>query len=80
METFPNIKPVARPHYNFTGIPDPFWISGFVSGDSSFCVSIEKSINQIGRVRLIFGTCLHIRDKALLIGIANYFFCHIRRV
>nr|YP_011020421.1 LAGLIDADG endonuclease [Ganoderma weberianum]WQH62843.1 LAGLIDADG endonuclease [Ganoderma weberianum] len=73
METFPNIKPVARPHYNFTGIPDPFWISGFVSGDSSFCVSIEKSINQIGRVRLIFGTCLHIRDKALLIGIADYF-------
>ena len=74
MEAFPNIKPVARPHYNFTGIPDPFWISGFVSGDSSFCVSIEKSQNQIGRVRLIFGTCLHIRDKALLIGIANYFF------
>ena len=73
MEAFPNIKPVARPHYNFTGIPDPFWISGFVSGDSTFCVSIEKSINQIGRVRLIFGTCLHIRDKALLIGIANYF-------
>ena len=24
-------------------------------------------------MRLIFGTCLHIRDKELLIGIANYF-------
>lgn len=26
------------------------------------------------RVRLIFGTCLHIRDKELLIGMANYFY------
>lgn len=25
------------------------------------------------RVRLIFGTCLHIRDRELLIGLANYF-------
>ena len=24
-------------------------------------------------MRLIFGTCLHIRDRELLIGIANYF-------
>jgi hypothetical protein len=43
--------------------------------DSTFCVSIEKSSeNKVGhRVRLIFGTCLHIRDRELLIGIANYF-------
>lgn len=55
------------------GIPNPFWISGFVSGDSSFIVSIENSNNKLGkRVRLIFGTCLHIRDKELLIGMANY--------
>ena len=75
MEAFPNIVPVARPIYHFNGIPDPFWISGFVSGDSTFCVSIEKNNNnKTGhRVRLIFGTCLHIRDKAILIGIANYF-------
>jgi LAGLIDADG endonuclease len=26
------------------------------------------------RVRLIFGTCLHIRDKELLVGMANYFY------
>jgi hypothetical protein len=74
IEAFPNIVPVARPHYKFNGIPNPYWISGFVSGDSTFCVSIEKSNNKIGhRVRLIFGTCLHIRDKELLIGIAKYF-------
>lgn len=75
MEAFPNIKPIPRSQYNFNGIPNPYWISGFVSGDSTFSVSIEKtSENKIGyRVRLIFGTCLHIRDKELLIGIANYF-------
>ena len=34
----------------------------------------EKSSNKLGqRVRLIFGTCLHIREKDLLIGMANYF-------
>ncbi len=66
---FPNIVPVARPEYKFNGIPNPFWISGFVSGDSSFSVSIEKSTNKVGkRVRLIFGTYLHIRDRDLLIG------------
>jgi hypothetical protein len=71
---FPNIVLVVRPEYKFNGIPNPFWISGFVSGDSTFSVSIEKSTNKLGkRVRLIFGTCLHIRDKDLLIGMANYF-------
>lgn len=71
---FPNIVPVARPEYQFKGILDPFWISGFVSGDSTFSISIEKSTNKVGkRVRLIFGTCLHIRDTALLKGMANYF-------
>jgi len=75
METFPNIVAVPRPHYKFNNIPNPYWISGFISGDSTFCVSIEKSSdNKVGhRVRLIFGTCLHIRDRDLLIGIANYF-------
>lgn len=71
---FINITPVDRPEYIFNCIPNPFWISGFVSGDSSFSVSIEKSENKIGyRVRLIFGTCLHIKDKNLLIGMQNYF-------
>jgi hypothetical protein len=63
-KAFPNIIPVERPIYTFNGIPNPFWISGFVSGDSTFCVSIQNSHNKLGkRVRLIFGTCLYIRDK-----------------
>jgi len=71
---FPDIMPIVKKEYTFKGIPNPFWISGFVSGDSTFSVSIEKSSNKLGkRIRLIFGTCLHIRDKDLLIGMANYF-------
>lgn len=71
---FPCIVPVNRPKYRFKGIPNPFWLAGFVSGDSTFSVSIEKGNTKLGkRVRLIFGTNLHIRDKELLIGIANYF-------
>lgn len=76
-ETWPNVVPAGRPNYRFNGIPNPFWISGFVSGDSTFSVSIEKSTNKIGhRFRLIFGTCLHIKDKELLIGILNFFYSY----
>jgi len=74
-KAFPNIVPVDRPEYKFISIPNPFWISGFASGDSTFSISIEKSSNKLGkRVRLIFGTCLHLRDKEILLGILNYFY------
>ena len=73
-EAFPNIQPVVRTEYVFKGIPNPSWISGFATGDSSFRVSIEKSTSKIGkRVRLCFDTCLHIREKDLLKEIASYF-------
>lgn len=71
---WPHVVPAGRPKYIFNGIPDPFWISWFVSGDSTFSVSKDKSDNKIGpRFRLIFGTCLHIKDKELLKGILNFF-------
>ena len=74
-KTFPNIVAVTRPHYKINNISNPYWISGFIAGDSTFFVSIEKSSeNKVGhRFRLKFGSCLHIRDRNLLIGIANYF-------
>lgn len=73
IDSFPNIIPVKRPDYKFEEIPDPYWIAGFVSGDSSFSVSIEKSQTRVGsRIRMVFGTCLHIRDKNLLTGMAKY--------
>ena len=74
LEDFPNIEILDRLEYKFKGIPDSLWISGFATGDSAFSVSIEKGTTKLGkRVRLIFGTCLHIREKDLLIGISKYF-------
>ena len=74
LEAFTNIETIDRLEYKFKGIPNPLWVSGFVSGDSTFCVSIEKGTTKLGkRVRLIFGTCLHIREKNLLIGMSKYF-------
>ena len=71
---FPDLVPIARPEYKIIEIPNPYWISGFVSGDSTFSISIEKSTSKVGfRVRLLFGTCLHIRDKDLLISMGKYF-------
>ena len=37
-------------------------------------VSIENTKYNLGkRIRLNFGTCLHIRDKELLVGMAKFF-------
>lgn len=74
LEAFSNIETLDRLKYKFKGIPDSSWVSGFATGDSTFSVSIEKGTTKLGkRVRLIFGTCLHIREKDLLIGISKFF-------
>lgn len=59
----------------FTGIPDPFWISGFISGDGSFNLNIgSSSSNSLGmRVRLRFGVGLHRRELEVVKGLAAYF-------
>lgn len=74
MKAFPNVQPTDRSDYTCNGIQNPYWLAGFASGDSSFYISIEnaKSSSKNNRVRLGFGTNLHIRDKQLLVAIANY--------
>ena len=43
-EAYPNWKKlqVNRLDYIFNGIPDPDWMAGFASGDSSFNVKISE--------------------------------------
>jgi len=67
--------PIPKPDYIFKGIPDPFWISGFISGDGSFNLKIGNSATtSIGvRVRLRFGIGLHIRELDVIKGLATYF-------
>jgi len=74
-EAFPNIVPIPRPGYVFKGIPDPFWVSGFTSGDGSFNLKIGSSATtSIGvRTQLRFGVALHIRELDVIKGLAAYF-------
>lgn len=66
---------IPRPVFVFKGIPDPFWISGFTSGDGSFNLKIGSSATtSIGvRIQLRFGIGLHIRELDVIRGLANYF-------
>ena len=72
-EAFPNVPEVKKLGYKFNGIPNPFWISGFTSGEGSFHI---LSINSnIGKQELFarFSIHLHIRDLEVLQGISTYF-------
>jgi LAGLIDADG endonuclease len=75
IEAFPKIVPVTKPHYIFKGIPDPFWVSGFTSGDGSFNIKMGNlATTSIGlRVQLRFGIGLHIRELDVIKGMAAYF-------
>jgi len=72
---FSNVIPINRPEFKFLGIPNPFWISGFVSGDGSFNLKIDKkATTSIGvSIRLRFSIGLHIRELDIIKGIAAYF-------
>ena len=49
------VIPVNRLDYKFKGIPDPFWIAGFTSGDGSFQIRLRKLNTNIGyRVSLLY--------------------------
>lgn len=54
---------------------NPFWVTGFADGESSFSVSIRRNQKYATgwNVELCFQICLHKRDKALLEQIKNYF-------
>ena len=71
---FKEFTPVSRPIINTKNIPDPNWISGFVSGDGNFDVKISQSTNKLGyRVQLRFRITQHIRDIELMELLVKYF-------
>jgi hypothetical protein len=73
-QAFPSIPRHNRKEFEFRGIPSPFWIAGFTSGDGSFNLKIGKSsTTSIGvRIQLRFGIGLHIRELKVIKGIAAY--------
>lgn len=74
IKAFSKIVPIIKRNYIFKGIPDPFWISGFTSGDGSFNLKIGSlATTSIGvRVQLRFGIGLHIRELDVIKGLAAY--------
>jgi hypothetical protein len=67
------INPVKRGIIQSNIIPDPQWISGFVSGEGNLDVGIKKSKNIIGyQVYLRFRISQHARDAKLMELIMDY--------
>jgi len=61
---FPNhmlLNKKNKPEYVFKSIPDPFWVSGFTSGDGSFHIVLRNSNTKSG-VLARFSIHLHIRE------------------
>lgn len=69
-QAFPNVIEVNKVEYKFNGIPNPFWISGFTSGEGSFQVLARNSNNEFFAR---FSIHLHIRDLEVLKAISTYF-------
>jgi hypothetical protein len=70
-ENFPDIISIIRPPFLIDELPlNPYWISGFSEGDSSFFISIRSSNNQ---VRLFYSIGLNEREYKLLIKIQSFF-------
>ena len=68
------INPVDRKFIQTTTIPDPYWISGFVSGDGNFDAGIRKATeNRNSRVYLRFRISQHEKDIKLMELIIKYF-------
>ena len=79
-QSFPNIKSIDRPFYKFNGIPSPYWVSGFVSGDGSFNIFLEEkkliSSDKLPcrrKIVLSFGICLKDLDEEVIKGLVTYF-------
>jgi hypothetical protein len=77
-KSFPNIISVNRPHHNLRGIPNPFWIAGFTSGDGSFNLHTSERNSKVSnnihrKVFLTFSICLHIRDEDVIKTLISYF-------
>jgi hypothetical protein len=74
---YPEYQYKPRPYQYTNQVIDSNWLLGFIEGESCFYVSIYKSPkSKLGSaVQLVFKITQHLRDKSLLLGIANFFEC-----
>lgn len=70
---FPGIVPMPRPIIQPPKVFNSYWISGFVSGDGCFFISIFKSTTKLGgAVKLMLTITQHSRDEQLMKNFVNY--------
>lgn len=76
-ESFSDIIPVRRPEVQTTGVINPYWVAGFVSGEGSFYVNIRKSpsFKAGAQVLLRFSITQHLRDYDLMQNLIAFFGC-----
>lgn len=73
ISNFLSIEPVAREEIKTIEIPDPHWITGFVSGEGNFDAGIRKAtITRKERAYLRFRVTQQDRDLNLMILITKY--------
>lgn len=76
---FPQTKPVLRPVVKEAdqNIPDPFWVSGFASGEGNFLIGISKSLASKSGLHcyLRFKLSQDSRDEFLLRSFIAFFGC-----
>ena len=70
-DSFSEINLLERVEFKFDGIPSPYWIAGFVSGDGSFNIKTTKV--RTGKIQLRFAVNLHIREEQVIKGLAQFF-------
>lgn len=67
---FPNVKSLDKPIFEVTNLPlDPYWVSGFSEGDSSFYAQIYNGKH----VRVTYIIELHNKEISLLHKIKEFF-------
>lgn len=73
---FPYTIPVARLLLSKQVIPHPEWMAGFITGEGTFFVKINKGRNRVGiGVQIVFQVAQHIRDEELMKSFVSYFKC-----
>lgn len=79
VESFPDVCKKARPLIINKDIPNPYWMSGFVSGVRSWNFSLVIRANneyKAGyRTDIVFEVSQHLRDKLLLQKFISFFNC-----
>jgi len=73
---FPNIVPVNRPIMAKPDYLEPNGVSGFISGEGCFYISVYKSKTKLGyATALMFSVSQHMRDIQLIESLVTFFNC-----